>query len=238
VACMDAFVITPTLGESPWLFDTVDSVARLEGRVRHRLVAPAAVCGKLRRRFPGLEVIEDDGRGIYEAINLGCADLPERAAVCWLHDDDLLGGAGALGVLAALERSGGAVAYGKVRVISTSGRMLGWMPVARSGADVEALMGAGVVPLAQQGTWVRVGEMRRLGALTPPTGWRAMWTFSYGRRRRGCGLRMRRRRRRRTGCGRARSRRWGGSRRRRRGGRWRRCQRGRGRGWRGCVSRG
>lgn len=87
---MKILVVTPTLGESPWLAETVASVAALRIPGAHVLVAPEAAVGKLAARFPGVTVVPEPGGGMYAAVNAGLAAVQGWEAFTYINDDDLL----------------------------------------------------------------------------------------------------------------------------------------------------
>ena len=64
-------VVTPTLGESVFLEQTLASVAALPVPVLHVLSVPAAKVTLLQARYPHLKVVPDAGKAgaIYGAIN-------------------------------------------------------------------------------------------------------------------------------------------------------------------------
>ena len=112
---MKILVITPTLGESPWLAETVASVATLAAPHEHVLVAPAATVPALAARFPGVTVTAEPGGGMYAAINAGVAAAREWDAFTYINDDDLLLPGFAAAVAAMAGRGTQALlAYGRV----------------------------------------------------------------------------------------------------------------------------
>lgn len=150
---MKLLIVTPTLGNSPWLPDTVRSVAA--HGASQILVAPKGQVALLAARFPRVQVVgEPEGGGMYAAINsaVEAAGL-EWDAVSYLNDDDLLL-PGFARVWAAVERApGGAkIVYGRVRLIDAQGMRLGAIPVSPSGAINRALYAARLEPVYQQGT--------------------------------------------------------------------------------------
>ena len=150
---MSVLIITPTLGASQWLAETVASVAA-QG-ARQVLVAPAQRVDELRERFSGVEVIaEPAGGGMYGAINTGAGAAGcEWSAVGYLNDDDVLLPEFARVVRAMAEARGGErVAYGRVRLIDGGGRRLGAIPVSPDPAWNRALYAERLEPVYQHGT--------------------------------------------------------------------------------------
>jgi hypothetical protein len=157
-------VVTPTLGTSPWLAETVASVARLPVAGRQVLVCPAAVRAELEKRFPSVQVVTEPGGGMYAAINAGLAAVPDWEACTYLNDDDVL-----LPNFAAVARAlaGAAgrpmIAYGGVRLIDAQGRRLGAIPVSPDPALNRALYALRIEPVYQHGTLISRAAMDALG---------------------------------------------------------------------------
>jgi len=163
---MKLLVITPTLGTSAWLAETLAAVAALGGAVRHVLVCPPAAAGRLRARAPAVEIIPDDRPGVYAALNRGLQAGGEWEAFTWINDDDILlpGGIRAADALLAASPACDVV-YGRVDYFSGSGAGLGPLPVEDKPARLPALFAAGVPGLTQHGTLVRRTAAERLGLL-------------------------------------------------------------------------
>lgn len=64
-------IITPTLGTSRFLHETVQSVSQLRMNFLHVLVCPANCVESLRNTYPGLTVLSEpvNSLGMYSAIN-------------------------------------------------------------------------------------------------------------------------------------------------------------------------
>jgi len=156
-------VITPTLGQSPWLDATVTSVAGLGPACRHVLVCPAAVQADLEKRFPQALVVVEPGGGMYAALNAGIAAAGDSDAITYLNDDDVLCAAGTAEALRRLEQNPETgVVYGRVSLVDARGAGQGWLPVAHRTGDLAALLARGIVPLAQPGTWMRASLLAAL----------------------------------------------------------------------------
>lgn len=162
---MKLLVVTPTLGRSPWLPETVASVAASAGDARHVLVAPASEVASLAARFPRVRVEAEPRGGMYAAINAGLAAVGDWEACTYLNDDDLL-----LPAFAAIRRAvcslGGRepwIVYGGVRLIAADGRRLGAIPISSSPANNRALYAQRIEPVYQHGTVVSRAVIDRLG---------------------------------------------------------------------------
>lgn len=165
---MKILVITPTLGESPWLAETVASVAALSLDGEHVLVAPAAAVPGLAARFPGVTVTAELGGGMYAAINAGVAAAREWDAFTYINDDDLLL-PGFAAVVTAMAGRGTQplLAYGGVRLIDAEGRRLGAIPVSPSPGLNRDLYAQRIEPVYQHGTLVSRAAWEQHGGFDP-----------------------------------------------------------------------
>lgn len=159
-------VITPTLGRSPWLDQTVESVAarRLSrDGLSHLLVAPSDRVDGLAARYPGVTVLAEGaaGNGLYEAVNYGARLAGEWRWLTYLNDDDLLQ-PGFDRLLSATEQGEAEILYGHVSYVDEDGRALGMFPVERRSSRFASLMEAGLPPMTQQGTLVSRACFERL----------------------------------------------------------------------------
>lgn len=146
-------VVTPTLGESRWLDETVASVAAVGAR--HVVVAPAARVESLRNRFRNVSVVPESGGGMYAAINTGLAVGGEWDAFTYLNDDDVLLPEFRLVVHAiAAAPSEPKIAYGAVRLIDAAGRRAGTIPTSPRSELNRHLYAQGIEPVYQHGTLV------------------------------------------------------------------------------------
>ena len=162
----DLVIVTPTLAVSPWLVETVASVASFE--VKHVLVAPASRIDELVRRFPSTMVIAEPVGGMYAAINTALASVKEWEAFTYINDDDLLL-PGFADVMRAVARNGtGAlVAYGGVRLIDAHGRRLGAIPISPRPAINRHLYAQRIEPVYQHGTIVTRKAYEVCGGFDP-----------------------------------------------------------------------
>lgn len=152
---MKLLVVTPTLGESPWLAETVASVAACAGPCEHVLVAAAAAVRTLAGLFPNVRVVTEPGGGMYAAINAGLAVAGHWEAFTYLNDDDLLL-PDFSAVVQAVADAGGRplIAYGGVRLIDARGRRLGAIPISPAPGLNRALYAQRMEPVYQHGTVV------------------------------------------------------------------------------------
>ena len=161
-------ILTPTLGVSPFLDQTIRSVASLDLPIHHVLVCPAARIAELAERFPGCRVVADAGRagGLYGALNAG---LAAAGGLTWdwftyINDDDLLSaGFTEMFVQHAARGDLATVAYGNVETIDEQGASLGCMTVESDPEYFPALLQGGISPVGQQGMVFGAPVVRALG---------------------------------------------------------------------------
>lgn len=161
-------VITPTLGDSPYLAATVASVAAQSAEIRHVLAVPAPKVEALQARFPQVRVCRDAGRegAIYGALNAGL-EAAARERWDWftyINDDDLLlpGFSAMFGrELASGEPAD--VAYGDVELIDGAGKPVSRITIERNPEWIPALLQQGISPLMQQGMVFRRAVVEQLG---------------------------------------------------------------------------
>jgi hypothetical protein len=159
-------VITPTLGGSRWLAETVASVAALPVPCAHVLVAPAEKVAGLREEFPAATVVPEPagGGGMYAAINAGAGAAGAWDLLTYINDDDLL----RPDFTAVVRRAAAAgdrpmIVYGGVELIDAAGRRLGEIPIGRRPAQHRALYAERLEPVFQHGTVVTRAAWAQLG---------------------------------------------------------------------------
>lgn len=158
---MKLLIVTPTLGNSPWLAETIASVANLSAH--HVVVAPRTTQDALSKQFPRIVLVDDPGNGMYGAINAGIAHVPDWDAFTYINDDDLLLPDFAR-VMKCLHFSNRPlIAYGGVRLIDSAGRRLGSIPISPDPALNRHLYAERLEPVYQHGTIVSRGAMDQLG---------------------------------------------------------------------------
>lgn len=165
---MKILVITPTFGESPWLAETVASVAAQSLAHDHVLVAPAAAGPALAARFPGVTVVADPGGGMYAALNAGLAAGRDWDGFTYINDDDLLlPGFAAVAAALAADPGQPRLAYGRVQLIDAAGRRLGAIPVSPWPRLNRDLYAQRLEPVYQHGTLVNRAAWVRHGGFDP-----------------------------------------------------------------------
>lgn len=152
-------VITPTLGESPFLDMTIKSVSTQLLEILHVLSVPADKVEALRARYPHLQVVPDAGKvgGIYGAINAALASASgDWDWFTYINDDDLLLPGFSEAVYRHLVSGDDAsVIYGDVAMIDEEGRPISMITVERNPLWIPALLKQGISPLMQQGMLFR-----------------------------------------------------------------------------------
>ena len=150
-------ILTPTLGTSEYLDESVRAVQALGLRVRHILVCPENRRSELAARFPACETVADAGKsgGLYGALNAGLDASASGDPWEWytyINDDDLL--TPGFADLVRRHCAGGdlrTVAYGDIETVDAAGKSLGTMTVERNPAYLPALLQTGISPTGQQG---------------------------------------------------------------------------------------
>jgi GT2 family glycosyltransferase len=162
-------VVTPTLGESPFLDRTVASIEAQPLHVRHVISTTARKVPELAARYPHATVVPDAGRlgGIYGAINSGLEAAKERFDWDWftyINDDDLLlPGFGRVMLENFRDRAPAPVSYGDVELVDEHGTRISCITTAENPGWIPALLHQGISPLMQQGMAFRRDVVARLG---------------------------------------------------------------------------
>jgi hypothetical protein len=169
---MKLAVITPTLGSSPWLADTVASVAAYAPSALHVFVAPAAAIAGLAAQFSHILIVPepDGGAGMYAAINAGLAAAGAWDAFTYVNDDDLLlpdFAAVARVVASAAGNNRPMLAYSGVKLIDARGRRLGAIPISPAPELNRALYAQRLEPVYQHGTVATRAVLEAMGGFDP-----------------------------------------------------------------------
>lgn len=162
LSSLQLLVVTPTLGRSPWLDETIQSVRGLPFSCKHVLVAPAAAVAGLSFRFPHVQVVAEPGGGMYAAINAGLAAVSEWNAFTYINDDDLLLPS-MRRIAAKVNTNEPRVVYGGVRLINTLGHRIGSIPISPIPSLNRHLYAQRVEPVFQHGTVSTRAVVDRLG---------------------------------------------------------------------------
>ena len=161
-------VVTPTLGDSRYLDQTVESVQTQPLAICHVLSVPAPRVAELQARYPHTIVVPDAGRAgaIYGALNAALAQAP--AGWDWftyINDDDLLlPGFGEMARRHLASANPAPVTYGDVGLIDEEARLLGRITVAPDPRWIPALLQDGISPVMQQGMLFHRNTVTRLRA--------------------------------------------------------------------------
>ncbi len=162
---MKLLVVTPTLGKSPWLAETVASVAACAVPCEHVLVTPAVAVRSLAISFPHLRVVTELGGGMYAAINAGLSAVGDWEAFTYLNDDDLLlpQYSKVMQAAAGAGQPQALIAYGGVRLIGATGKRLGAISISPSPVLNRALYAQRLEPVYQHGTVVTRAVFEAMG---------------------------------------------------------------------------
>jgi len=152
---MRLLIVTPTLGQSPYLGETMGCINRLDISIQHIICCPETKIAELRSRFPRSYVVADHGRqaGLYGAINAGLSAAPRPwDFFTYLNDDDLLGmHFGTMFKRHATAENLRTVGFGCIWNIDKSGRKVTGMTVGPYPEQYPALLQMGISPTGQQG---------------------------------------------------------------------------------------
>ncbi|HEY5812123.1 MAG TPA: hypothetical protein VIT23_05680 [Terrimicrobiaceae bacterium] len=152
---MQLLVVTPTLGRSCFLDETVESTKLPDVSVHHIISCPKDRVSALQTRFPYSQVVEDPGRqaGIYGAVNAGLSAARDSwDFFTYLNDDDLLGRDFAtMFKRHAVPANRNTVAFGCITNIDQKGQELMKMTVGPNPHQYPALLQTGISPTGQQG---------------------------------------------------------------------------------------
>jgi hypothetical protein len=171
VETMRLLIVTPTLGQSPHLEETVRCINRLDLSIQHIISCPQAKIAELHARFPRSHVVADQGReaGLYGAINAGLAAAQELPwdFLTYLNDDDLLGmHFGAMFKRHATAENLRTVGFGCIWNIDNAGRKVTGMTVGPYPQQYPALLQMGISPTGQQGMVFGREVVETIGAYT------------------------------------------------------------------------
>ena len=142
-------MVTPTLGLSRFLGESLDSVERAQSPVQHVIIGPS---GEWRSRVPQRPwrmIIDDNGGGMYSAINQGilCANSDWDYLMC-LNDDDSFGeGLSYYYEPGRLSRD--EVCYGRTLMVDANGTRLYMAPHFPFPVLLRLLLRQGIVPFMQ-----------------------------------------------------------------------------------------
>lgn len=160
---MRLLVVTPTLGRSAFIHETLQGLNALHGAVRHVIVAPPDAREWVSRVAPKAEFVVEEGSGVYGALNRGLAVGGDWDAFTWLNDDDRICPTGLQRAWGELERRPSKAAiYGKVDYIDIHGNSLGPLPVESRPSRLALLFAAELPAFTQQGTIIRRDWVERL----------------------------------------------------------------------------
>jgi GT2 family glycosyltransferase len=162
-------VVVPTLGQRPeLLLQAIDSI-RTNPMVFICLVGPESID---RQSFKGSVdlFVNDPGRGLPAAINLGISSLPQSVEfVTWLGDDDLLAeNALDLSIQHMVDNKDVCLVFGSCRYIDESSKQV-WMN--KSGQWAARIIRFGPFLTPQPGSVIRRTAFEQVGGLDENLGW-------------------------------------------------------------------
>ncbi len=164
-------VLTPTLGRTGYLRDTIASVARIPGvQKKHYLICPSDQCDRLAKEYPTCSVIPEvaGGRGVFAAVNDGVASIKDDWRwFTYINDDDLLlEGFAEVCKRHLSQENERVIAYGDTIYIDANGKELFPMPRETDTRHFPSLMSRGINPLIQQGCLISRSLFEGLGGFS------------------------------------------------------------------------
>ncbi|MDX6621178.1 MAG: hypothetical protein QOK36_3564 [Gaiellales bacterium] len=158
-------VVLPTLGERiDLLAETLATVAHQRTQVDLTLVvilpARAVQARTLAKTFDAV-ILDDPGRGISEAINVGVRAATDERYYAWIGDDDLFRDGGLRLLRDLLDADPTAVvAYGGCDYVDPQGRTIG---TSRAGRAARWLLPGGPDLIPHPGSIIRLDALRAVG---------------------------------------------------------------------------
>ncbi len=148
-------VVTPTLGKSPFLDATIESVQGMGIAYEHLIVAPSEALNLLEKYSDRCRLVrEPEGKcGMYAAINEGLRQGDRNwTHFTYINDDDLLMPGFRKSHSLACRISSPDVVYSRVGIIDEEGRQLGEYPISKYPVFNALFWRAGKAPVLQPGT--------------------------------------------------------------------------------------
>jgi GT2 family glycosyltransferase len=157
-------VVTPTLGTSLWLSETISSVKDNLPNSTHIISCPESKTSELQARFPQVRVIADQGKqnGLYGAINAGIESVDsDWEWFTYINDDDLLmPGVGRLAE--RLTSTNANIMFGDVNYIDERGCEIAPIPIEPKLKHHRDLFRCRITPYVQQGSFFSRSVFERL----------------------------------------------------------------------------
>ncbi|HEY0258770.1 MAG TPA: hypothetical protein VGC18_02860 [Lacisediminihabitans sp.] len=161
----DILVVLPTLGDRlDTLQETLEAIdlQRNDVELTLAVVAPTtAVDARMLAADHGAVLVDDPGRGISAATNLGLSARTSETYYAWIGDDDLFRPGGLLTLKTLIEeRPGTVLAYGGCEYIDPSGKLLA---TSNAGALAKFLLPWGPDLIPHPGTMIRLDALEAIG---------------------------------------------------------------------------
>lgn len=158
-------VITPTLGRSPFMHETISSCSYLPGDVEHIIVCPTEERNKILVDFPNLQVTAESnsmGGGMYGAINDGIISAKNKYDFfCYLNDDDFYL-ADISKIVNLIENDQDVIYYGKTMMVDANRRLLYQAPFAHFSRLIPLFLKNHIIPFMQPSMIVPYSVMEKL----------------------------------------------------------------------------
>jgi glycosyltransferase involved in cell wall biosynthesis len=161
---MKITIITPTLGVSNYLGETIQSVRWHRGNanwvIDHVIVGPVKYMSCFAKAYPECRFVPETGRGLYSALNDGLAAINGGDYWTYLNDDDVLTPA----FSAVLENAGSnSIIYGSVALLNHASVDIGLVTRLRFPYWMKAALAGKRSPLNQQGAILPVSTLVEVG---------------------------------------------------------------------------
>lgn len=159
-------IVTPSLGISRFLDETIKSVRSVTIPHRHVIACPSHRVAALQERFPDSIVVPDQGPvgGMYGAIRAGVEAQAQWDWLTYINDDDyLLPGFQFMAESHFAQENPNAIAYGDVVYVDPANRLLCEMPIESNPRFFVPLLYVGISPFGQQGTVISHSLYQSIG---------------------------------------------------------------------------
>ena len=164
-------IVIPTLGNRPEYIQKCIASTQTNNKCQIVVVIPPKVKLENSHEFiPSVIIVDDPGKGLAEAINIGISALPKSIEFCsWIGDDDLLEPGSVEECEAILDADSEAVmVFGRCKYITSDGELIG---INKSGHWAVPLLRIGPCLIPQPGSLFRRKVFDEIGGLDTKFGW-------------------------------------------------------------------
>ena len=164
-------IVIPTLGNRPEFIQKCIASAQITNNCQIVIVIPPKVkLENTHELIPSVIIVDDPGKGLAEAINIGISALPKSIEFCsWIGDDDLLEPGSVEECEAILDADSEVVmVFGRCKYITSDGELIG---INKSGQWAVPLLRIGPCLIPQPGSLFRRKAFHEIGGLDSKYGW-------------------------------------------------------------------